>query len=169
MSETQFEQLTRTLTYSDPRPHMGKLLGLSGLEQFEAMRDGVVPTAPIGSHLGMGFESITVGDVVFTGEPDVSHYNPIGVVHGGFAATLLDSVCGCAVHTTLPAGSAYTSLEIKVNFIKAITADTGTITAHGWVTKAGRKAAFAEGDLRDAQGNLYATASSTCLIFPLPT
>ena len=102
---------------------------------------------------------------MFTAVPDESHYNPIGSVHGGFYATLLDSVCGCAVHSTLPAGQAYTSLELKVSFLRPITVDTGPVTAHGWVTKPGSRAAFAEGDIRDASGRLLATASSSCAVF----
>ncbi len=105
-----------------------------------------------------------------TAVPDESHYNPIGSVHGGFFATVLDSACGCAVHSTLPTGVGYTSLEIKVSFLRPITADTGQVTAHGWVTRAGRSAVFAEADMRDGQGRVLATASSTCLIVrPDPT
>ena len=106
-------------------------------------------------------------DAVFEIVPDDSHYNPIGVVHGGVALTLLDSAAGCAVQSTLPQGFAYTSLETKVNFLRAITSDTGKLRAHGWVTKPGKRAAFAEADLRDAEGRVYATASSTCLVFPV--
>ncbi|WP_236783333.1 PaaI family thioesterase [Arthrobacter dokdonensis] len=99
-----------------------------------------------------------------TAQPDESHYNPIGSIHGGFFATVLDSACGCAVHSTLQAGVGYTSLEIKVSFLRPITAETGTVTAHGWVTRRGRTAAFAEADIRDSDGRVLATASSTCLI-----
>lgn len=99
-----------------------------------------------------------------TAVPDESHYNPIGSVHGGFFATVLDSACGCAVHTTLPTGVGYTSLEIKVSFLRPITADTGKVTAHGWVTKRGKGVAFAEADIRDQDGRVLATASSTCLV-----
>lgn len=155
---------TSTLTYTDPRPHLAKFQGLSGLEQIQALAEGTVPPPPITAHMNMALTSFGEGEVVFTGIPDVSHYNPIGTVHGGFAATLLDSACGCAVHTTLPAGSAYTSLEIKLSFLRGIDADTGTVTARGWVTRAGRRAAFAEADLRDAEGRVLATATSTCLI-----
>jgi uncharacterized protein (TIGR00369 family) len=88
-------------------------------------------------------------------------------VHGGLALTLLDSAAGCAVHSTLPLGLAYTSLETKVNFLRAITSDTGPVRAHGWVTKPGRRAAFAEADLRALDGTLLATAQSTCLVYPL--
>lgn len=155
---------TKTIHFTDPRPHLAKLAGLSGLEQFQAIADGVVPPPPIGTHMNMDLVSFSEGDVVFSATPDVSHYNPIGAIHGGFIATLLDSAAGCAVHTTLPAGVGYTSLEIKVSFVRGLTAETGEVRAHGWVTKPGRRAAFAEADLRDTEGRLLATASSTCLI-----
>ena len=136
----------------------------SGIEHLRAMASGDVPNPPISSHVGLRVVSVDEGDVVMTAEPDESHYNPIGSVHGGFFATVLDSVCGCAVHSTLPAGVGYTSLELKVSFLRPVTVDTGTVTAHGWVTKGGRNAAFVEADLRDAAGRVLATASSTCLI-----
>lgn len=158
------DDLTKTLTYRDPRPHLSALAGLSGLEQFQAFADGTVPSAPISAHMNMELSSFSEGDVVFKATPEVSHYNPIGAVHGGFVATLLDSACGCAVHTTLPAGVGYTSLEIKISFLRGITADSGPVFAHGWVTRAGRRAAFAEADVRDADGRVLATATSTCLV-----
>lgn len=96
-----------------------------------------------------------------TAEPDDSHCNPIGSVHGGFFATVLDSVRGCAVHSTLPAGAGYTSLEIKVSFLQPITAETGAVTAHSRTT---RGTTFAEADIRDGAGRVLATASSTCLV-----
>ena len=101
--------------------------------------------------------------MVFTCRPDESTYNPIGVGQGGRACVLLDTVAGCAVHSTLPAGVGYTSLEIKVNYLRPIHSGVGLV-AHGWVSKPGRRVAFAEGDLRDAEGRVLATATSTCLI-----
>lgn len=142
-------------------------LTLTGLEQLEAIASGTAPPPPMASHVGMSIVSLATGDVVFEGVPDETHYNPIGSVHGGFHATLLDSVCGCAVHSTLPPGQGYTTLEIKINFLRPISADTGKVTAHGWVTKPGSRAAFAEGDLRDSSGQLLATASSVCAVFPV--
>ncbi|WEK12981.1 MAG: PaaI family thioesterase [Candidatus Microbacterium phytovorans] len=139
----------------------------SGRDVLQAIQNGDLDDPPISHHVGLRFAQIDDGDVVLTAEPDASHYNPIGAVHGGFFATVLDSACGCAVHSTLPAGVGYTSLELKVSFLRPITAETGTVTAHGWVTKRGRSAAFAEADLRDRDGRVLATASSTCLVFPL--
>jgi uncharacterized protein (TIGR00369 family) len=111
--------------------------------------------------------SVREGTVEFRCLPDESAYNPIGVVHGGLVCTLLDSVAGCAVHSTLSAGVGYTSLEIKVSYLRPIRHDGGELTAIGRVTKSGRRAAFADGEVRDEDGRLVATASSTCLVFPL--
>lgn len=155
---------SRTIHYQVPGKDKRALFARSGLEQLRAVAAGESPAPPIGSHVGLEFVSVAEGDVVMTAVPDDSHYNPIGSVHGGFFATVLDSACGCAVHSTLPAGVGYTSLELKVSFLRPITAETGAVTAHGWVTRAGRSAAFAEADIRDADGRILATASSTCLI-----
>jgi uncharacterized protein (TIGR00369 family) len=111
--------------------------------------------------------SVGEGTVEFRCQPDESAYNPIGVVHGGLVCTLLDSVAGCAVHSTLPAGVGYTSLEIKAGYLRPVRHGGGELTGTGRVTKPGRRAAFADGEVRDADGRLIATASSTCLVFPL--
>lgn len=158
------EERSRTIRYQVPGKDKQALFARSGLEQLRAVAAGDVPAPPISSHIGLEFVTVTEGDVVMTAVPDESHYNPIGSVHGGFFATVLDSACGCAVHSTLPAGVGYTSLEIKVSFLRPITAETGTVTAHGSVTRTGRNAAFAEADIRDRDGRILATASSTCLI-----
>lgn len=155
---------SRTIHYQSPEADKTKLFERTGLEQLRAMADGRAPAPPISSHIGLEFVSVSEGDVVMSAQPHESHYNPIGSVHGGFFATVLDSVCGCAVHSTLPAGVGYTSLEIKVSFLRPITAETGPVTAHGWVTRRGKSAAFAEADIRDSNGRVLATASSTCLI-----
>lgn len=138
---------------------------LTGLEQIAHLEASGKPIAPIAEHFNMRLISYSDGDIVLEATPDATHYNPIGTVHGGFAATLLDSACGTAVHTTLRPGQAYTSLEIKVNYLRTITADTGVVRVHGWVVKAGSRAAFAEADVRDADGRVLATATSTCAIF----
>lgn len=155
---------SRTIRYHSPDPAQAKLFERTGLEQLRALIDGTIPPPPISSHIGLEFVSVTDGEVVMTAQPDESHYNPIGSIHGGFFATVLDSACGCAVHSTLPAGVGYTSLEIKISFLRPITAETGTVTARGWVTRRGRNASFAEADIRDKEGRVLATASSTCLI-----
>jgi uncharacterized protein (TIGR00369 family) len=115
----------------------------------------------------MGFRvaEIEDGRVVFAGTPGEEVYNPIGTVHGGYAATLLDSACGCAVHSRLAAGQGYTTLELKVAYHRAMTSKTGEVFAEGRVVTLGRRAAFAEATLKDANGRLYATATSSLLIF----
>lgn len=140
---------------------------LSGLEQLRAVFDPDRPERAPGIGKTMGFTVIEIeeGRVVFGGHPDESVYNPIGTVHGGYAATLLDSAVGCAVHSVLKAGQGYTTLELKVAYHRAMTKDTGPVRAEGKVIQAGRRAAFAEGRLTDEQGRLYATATSTLLVF----
>jgi uncharacterized protein (TIGR00369 family) len=164
---TEPSEHSKTITWVDPRPQAARALRMSGLDYLRAILDGEIPGAPIASHINMDFVSVDPGVVVMGATPDESHYNPIGAVHGGFFATLLDSVCGCAVQTTLPAGTAYTSLDLNVSFLRAITVDTGRVVATGRVTKPGSRAAFVEADIKDADGRLLATATSTCLVFPV--
>ena len=104
---------------------------------------------------------------MFQGTPKKDFYNPLGSVHGGYAATLLDSCVGCAVHSTLPAQTGYTTVELKVNYIRPLTADTGPVRAEGKVVSVGRQIGIAEGRIHDAGGKLYAFATTTCLIFPI--
>jgi uncharacterized protein (TIGR00369 family) len=139
----------------------------SGLEQLRAIFDASRPErAPgIGTTMGFSMVELEEGRVVFGGHPDERVYNPIGTVHGGYAATLLDSAVGCAVHTMLKAGQGYTTLELKVAYHRPMTKDTGPIRAEGTVVKMGGRAAFAEGRITDAEGRLYATATSTLLVF----
>lgn len=158
---------SRTIDFHTPEQDKSKLFALTGLEQLRSLAEGHTPPPPMSSHIGLELVSVSDGEVVMTAQPDESHYNPVGSVHGGFFATLLDSAAGCAVHSTLPAGVGYTSLELKVSFLRPITADTGIVTAHGWVTRRGRSASFAEADIRDDQGRVLATASTTCLVFTL--
>lgn len=139
---------------------------MSGLEQLRAAFDpSRTDRVGIGKTLGFTVLELEEGRVVFGGAPDESVYNPIGTVHGGYAATLLDSAVGCAVHSVLKAGQGYTTLELKVAYHRAMTKATGPVRAEGWVVHAGRRAAFAEGRLVDEAGRLYATATSTLLVF----
>ena len=137
---------------------------LSGLEQLRAALGGGNHTG-IGKTLGFRMAEAVEGRVVFEATPGEHVYNPIGTVHGGFAATLLDSAVGCAVHSKLKAGQGYTTLELKVAYHRAMTKDTGPVRAEGTVTAMGRRAAFAEGRLTDAAGRLLASATSTLLVF----
>jgi len=145
-----------------------KARDMAGLDYLRAMIDGEIPAPPIVALMDMTLVSATDGEATFTCLPNESHYNPIGAVHGGFACTVLDSAAGCAVHSTLAAGLGYTSLEIKVSYLRAITAASGTLTAVGRVVKPGSRVAFAEAELTDSEGRLVATASSTLLVFPIP-
>jgi uncharacterized protein (TIGR00369 family) len=142
---------------------------MSGLEYWRAVTDGHLPPPPIAELFQMGVIEAEHGRVAFTCTPDASMYNPLGGVHGGAVCTLLDTATACALHTTLPAGVSYTSVEIKVNYLKAVTVDSGTLAAVGTVVKAGSRIGFAEGSITDASGKLVATATSTLLIFDLPS
>jgi uncharacterized protein (TIGR00369 family) len=137
--------------------------GLSGLEQLRAfMASGQRPS--IGDPLEFDLVEVAEGRAVFDGVPGPHAYNPMGIVHGGYFAKLLDSACGCAVHSKLSAQQAYTTLELKIAFHKAVTAQTGRVRAEEAVITIGRRVAFAEARLIDASGNLYATATSTLLV-----
>jgi uncharacterized protein (TIGR00369 family) len=125
--------------------------------------------APIGDLLDVSLADAGDGWVVFTGTPTRRVYDPIGIVHGGYAATLLDSACGCAVHSRLVAGQSYATLELKVSYLEAITDSTGPMRCEGRAVSMGRRAAFAEATLNDAAGRLYATATSTLLVMEVPT
>jgi uncharacterized protein (TIGR00369 family) len=139
----------------------------SGLEIFQKLIAGELPYPPICDTVGFMLISVEKGHVVFQGTPEHRHYNPIGSVHGGFHATLLDSCVGCAVHTTLEAGQGYTTIELKVNFVRGLTDRVGPVRAEGTVIHVGKQIATAEGRLFDIEGRLYAHASTTCLVFPL--
>ena len=132
------------------------------------MRDGDLPAPPILSTVGFELDEVEEGRVVFALEPGEHHYNPIGSVHGGVYATVLDSATGCAVHSVLPAGVGYTSLDLNVKFLRGMTTGTGRVTCEGRVVQRGRRTALAEASLTDSQGRLLATATSTCLLFDLP-
>jgi uncharacterized protein (TIGR00369 family) len=159
---------TKTISWQDPMIGAKAMTTMSGLDYMRALQSGEVPPPPILEVMNLHLESVEEGTVTFTAQPDESHYNPIGAVHGGFACTVLDSVAGCAVQTTLPHGFGYTSLEIKVSYLAGITATTGPLTAVGRVVKPGKRVAFAEGVLTDSSGKIVATASSTLLVFPIP-
>ena len=159
---------TRTVEWHDPMITAAGGLQRSGLETMQAIRDGILPPPPIAMLMQMGITGLEEGRVEFTCAVDESVYNPIGVVHGGLVCTLLDTVAGCAVHTTLPAGVGYTSIELKVNYLRAVHATSGPLTAIGRVVKPGRRVAFAEGEVLDAAGRSVATASSSLLVFPIP-
>jgi len=149
--------------------HGDVLRSLSGLEFLRGIANGRFPAPPIAALLGFHPVEVESGRAVFAATPDARLYNPIGSVHGGYAATLLDSCMACAVHSKLKAGQGYTTVELKVNFVRQISSETGAVRAEGKIIHMGRQVASAEGRLTDARGRLLAHATTTCLIFPVPS
>jgi len=146
---------------------MEQLKSCSGMEFLQQIWDGQLPSVPIGETLDFVPVEGEPGRIVFQGTPGPRHYNPLGSVHGGYFCTLLDSAVGCAVHSMLPQGVGYTTLELKVNLIRALTVKTGPVRAEGTVIQVGSQVGIAEGRIVDADGKLYAHATTTCLIFKL--
>ncbi len=156
---------SRTLVWQDPLPTAAAGATMTGLEYMTAVVRGEMPPPPIAVTMRLRPVELEEGRVVFEGEPGEEHYNPIGVVHGGYAATLLDSALGCAVHTTLPAGVAYTSLGLEAKFVRPITRDTGRVLCEATVLYRGRRQATAEATLTEAQsGKLLAHGTSTLMV-----
>ncbi len=143
----------------------GELSGRSGLKTFEAMLAGDLPSPPIAQTLDFMLVEADTGRAVFQGRPRHEHYNPMGTVHGGWYATLLDSAVACAVHTTLEPGVAYTTAELKINIVRPLTDRVPLVRAEGQVVHRGRRMATAEGRLYGPDGKLYAHASTTCFLF----
>lgn len=137
-----------------------------GLSFLKAIIGGTVPHAPLCQVLGFHLVEAETGRAVFEGVPEFRHYNPIGTVHGGFAASLLDSALGCAIFSTIAKGEGWTTLELKFNLVRPLTKDTGLVRAEGRLIHRGRTVATSEGDLKDAAGKIYAHATTTCMIFP---
>jgi uncharacterized protein (TIGR00369 family) len=156
---------SRTLIWQDPMPAAKAAMEMSGLEYVTAIREGEIPPPPIAVLMNFSIVELDEGRAAFEGEPGEEHYNPIGVVHGGYASTLLDSALGSAVHTTLPKGSAYTTQTIEAKFVRPITRDTGAVRVEAEVVHRGRRQAVAEAKLTAADsGKLLATGTGTHLI-----
>lgn len=164
MAEDQGRR-TRTITWYDPTPALRASRSMSGLEYLKAIQAGELPPPPIAALMDMTLVEASEGRIVFSAEPAEYHYNPLGTVHGGVAATLLDSAMGCVVQSLLPAGTGYTTLEIKVNYLRPITSSTGTVTCEGTIIHLDGRTATAEARLTDAAGKLYAHGTTTCIIF----
>ncbi|PJJ48269.1 uncharacterized protein (TIGR00369 family) [Mumia flava] len=154
----------RTHRWADPMATAQGAIALSGLGALRAVRDGDLPAPPIATLVGFDLTVVEDGHVEFTLTPQEYHYNPIGSVHGGVYATLLDSAAGCAVHSTLPAGVGYTSQDLTVKFLRRLTVDSGPVRCIGRVMHRGRTTALAEAQLLDSDGRLLAYATSSCLV-----
>ncbi|HEX9098184.1 MAG TPA: PaaI family thioesterase [Candidatus Dormibacteraeota bacterium] len=166
MKDVETKPRTRTITWDDPMHALTRGAGLSGLEFMRAIFEGKLPSPPITATMGFTGGTADEGKVTFVGEAGEHLFNPIGVVHGGFAMTILDSAMGCAVHTTMAAGEAYTTLEVKVNLVRPITLETGPVRCEGTVIHRGGKIATAEGRLiAERTGKLLAHGTTTCLVF----
>jgi uncharacterized protein (TIGR00369 family) len=164
---TQTQTRSRTFSWEDPLAHVDKLGGRTGLELFEAMIAGELPPPPIMKLMDIERMTAVFGSVTVTLRPQEFHYNPLGGVHGGVIATLLDTAAACSVHSTLPAGVGYTSMDLTTKFLRPVTIESGLLTCTGSVLSQGRRTALAQAQLTDEQGRLLAHATSSCLIFPL--
>ena len=163
MSNVQTSR-TRVITWEDPTAAVQTGKTISGIEYLKALQSGELPPPPIAVLMGMWITEVSEGRVVFAAEPAEYHYNPLGTVHGGMMATLLDSALGCVVQSMLPAGISYTTVELKVNYLRPITVKTGTVYCEGKIIYVGGRIATAEGRLTDGEGKLYAHGTTTCLI-----
>ncbi|GAA3189546.1 hotdog fold thioesterase [Streptomyces virens] len=159
---------TRTYSWDDPAIPAQAAAGMAGLDFLREVQAGRLAAAPVGRTLDFALDEVEHGRAVFSLVPGEEHYNPIGSMHGGVFATLLDSAAGCAVQSTLPQGMAYTSLDLTVKFLRPVTVDTGRVRAIGTVISSGRRTALAQAQLVDAADRLLAYATSSCLLFPVP-
>ncbi|MEV5515685.1 PaaI family thioesterase [Streptomyces flaveolus] len=159
---------TRTYSWDDPAIPAQAAAGMAGLDFLREVQAGRLAAAPVGRTLDFALDEVEHGRAVFSLVPGEEHYNPIGSMHGGVFATLLDSAAGCAVQSTLPQGMAYTSLDLTVKFLRPVTVDTGRVRAVGTVISSGRRTALAQAQLVDAADRLLAHATSSCLLFPVP-
>jgi uncharacterized protein (TIGR00369 family) len=155
---------TRVITWEDPSMAVQTGKTVSGIAYLKALQSGELPPPPIAVLMGMWISEVSEGRVVFSAEPAEFHSNPLGTMHGGVIATLLDSSLGCVVQSMLPAGTSYTTIELKVNYLRPITTKTGTISSEGKIIHVGGRIATAEGRLTDASGKLYAHATTTCIL-----
>src|SRR5947199_3023971 len=157
-------QRSRTITWEDPTSAIQTGKTMSGIEYLKALQSGELPPPPISVLIGMEIAEVSEGRIVFSAEPAEYQYNPLGTVHGGIAATLLDSAMGCAVQSVLPFGTAYTTLELKVNYLRPMTSATGVVYCEGKVIHLGGRIATAEARLTDTSGKLYAHGTTTCIL-----
>lgn len=156
---------SRTIQWDDPAPFGEAAGSMSGIEMLHAIGRGDLPAPPMMHTLGIEFDEVDEGRAVFAAEPAEYHYSPLGMVHGGLAATLADTAMGCAVHSLLPVGAAYATLELKINLVRPLTSATGRIQCEGTAVHMGSRIATAEARVVDRDGKLYAHATSTCMLF----
>lgn len=157
----------RLVEWEDPAPGVAVMPTMTGLDFLRAMVRGELPQPPIMALMRSKLTDAGPGTATFVCEPDESHYNPIGTVHGGLVCTLLDSALGCAVQSTLPEGQGYTSIGITVNYLRPVLAGSGPLTCVATVTKPGNRVAFADGVVTDGAGKVVATATGSLLVFPI--
>ena len=157
---------SRLVEWNDPRSSLAAAEGVSGLEYLRGVLGGEFPPPPMALLMRLQILEVESGRVVFGGTPGEEHYNPHGTVHGGWPCTIFDTALGCAVHSTLPAGIGYTTLELHVNFVRPLTLQSGAIRCEANVLHLGKRVATAEAKMRDAAGTLMAHATTTCLIMP---
>jgi uncharacterized protein (TIGR00369 family) len=156
---------TRTYTWDDPMISAGLVLTMPGVDWLKKIISGEIPAPPIAHTLDFRLTEVDEGRAVFTCVPAEFHYNPIGVVHGGLLSTLMDSALGCCIQSTLPAGTGYTTLELHVNFTRAVTKDTGEIRCEATALHSGRRMATAEAKVYGGDGKLYGHGTTTCMVF----
>jgi uncharacterized protein (TIGR00369 family) len=168
MTQTQAEARSRTYSWEDPARNAAEVGRRSGLELLHAMIAGDLPAPPVMHLLDMSRLEAEEGRVVVEMPAREFHYNPLGTVHGGVLSTLLDTATGCAVHSTLPAGVGYTSMDLNVKYLRPVTVDSGVLRCEGTVISRGRRTALAEARLTDGSGRLVAHATSSCLLFEIP-
>ncbi|MDI6101805.1 PaaI family thioesterase [Actinoplanes sp. NEAU-A12] len=168
MTQTQEAARTRTFGWTDPAEHASRLGRLSGLEILQSMSAGDFPPPPIMQLIDAAGMRVEEGSVTLELDPQEFHYNPLGTVHGGVLSTLLDTAAACSVHSTLPAGVGYTSMDLNVKFLRPATISSGRLTCTGTVLQRGRRTALAEARITDAAGRMVAHATSSCMIFEIP-
>jgi uncharacterized protein (TIGR00369 family) len=165
MTDLKETTRTRVITWEDPTTAVQTGKTVSGLAYLQALQSGELPPPPIAVLLGMWISEVSEGRAVFALEPAEYHYNPLGTMHGGVMATVLDSSLGCVVQSVLPAGTGYTTLELKVNYLRPVTSKTSTLYCEGKIIHVGGRIATAEARLADKEGKLYAHGTTTCMIF----
>ncbi|HET8912521.1 MAG TPA: PaaI family thioesterase [Ktedonobacteraceae bacterium] len=165
MTDLKETTRTRVITWEDPTTAVQTGKTVSGLAYLQALQSGELPPPPIAVLMGMWISEVSEGRAVFALEPAEYHYNPLGTMHGGVMATVLDSSLGCVVQSVLPAGTGYTTLELKVNYLRPVTANTSTLYCEGKIIHVGGRIATAEARLTDKEGKLYAHGTTTCMIF----